>query len=433
MSSNRSLPLMIAVSCSLLLAACGGGGSPTPDPVVPDPGVPANDPTPSVIPTPPTFSGVVHGVTSTSDRGAGSLRECLEQCAAGDQIRFDASLAGSTITLEKPLVITCDVHIRGPAPGVLKISGQNTTRLIEVEAGITAVIQDLWLQDGAESSAAGVLVNGATLFLDCVAIDDHDITSSSGRGGGMQIVNDGTVIMTDCVVQDCSAYNGAGIVVDHGTLVARRCIISDNTTTGNAGAGVLVQDEAYFENCVFCDNKAVGRNGGALAVYADPVHPSGDVTLVHCTLKWNEAENGAAISNNGGTVRLYGVAVDSQSTLDPTIHADIFNTGGVFIVEHSYVANGTNSPLVDGVDGNRVGTHAAPLALGILGLADMGGHLLGLQLDPSSILIDAVPPSDALDVEGQPLLEDSSGNPRPVGLGHDVGATEYDPLNAGNR
>ena len=52
-------------------------------------------------------------VTTTSNNGAGSLRQALADAPSGSTITFDASLSGTTIYLAAPLDIVKNVTIDG--------------------------------------------------------------------------------------------------------------------------------------------------------------------------------------------------------------------------------------------------------------------------------------------------------------------------------
>ena len=416
MQLNRFYALILAVTCAWTLAACGGGSGGAPADVSETP------PAPSVAPDQPTYTGTTHDVTSSADSGAGSLRECLSLCVSGDRIEFDDTMSGVTIELNSPLVIDCDIHIQGPPSGDLKISGEGRSRVLEVEPGVTAVIRDLWIQNGSESSAAGIELDGAVLFLERVVIHDNAVSSTVGRGGGIQTLNASTLVMTDCIVQRCEAFNGGGIAHDGGLLIARRCAFVANNTTGNAGAAVVTQARCMFENCIFEGNVAPGGWGGAIFISGGD--DDGDVTMIHCTLDNNEAEEGGAIANSEGVLRLFGVAIGAHTTLDPAVNADVHQDLGVLVVRNTYISNGSNTPIVDGIDGNRAGTTAAPLDLGLMSLTDLGGPIPHMILETTSILIDSISPLESLNLDGQPLLEDSSGNTRPAGAASDIGSTE---------
>ena len=74
-------------------------------------------------------------ITVTSSRGGteeGTLRWAVAQTTGGEIIRFDARLAGATITLDSTLVITRPITIEGPADEGITLSGGGRGRVIEI-------------------------------------------------------------------------------------------------------------------------------------------------------------------------------------------------------------------------------------------------------------------------------------------------------------
>jgi hypothetical protein len=57
-------------------------------------------------------------------------------------------------------------------------------------------------------------------------------------------------------------------------------------------------------------------------------------------------------------------------------------------------------------------------------LADNGGPTMTHALGAGSVAIDVIPEADCVDADGEPLMTDQRGEPRPVGDGCDVGAFE---------
>src|SRR6267142_1593575 len=74
-------------------------------------------------------------VSNTKDSGAGSLRQALLTAAPGDTIDFAANVKG-TIKLNSTLTITKNVTISGPGATTLRISGNDTVRILSVNPGI---------------------------------------------------------------------------------------------------------------------------------------------------------------------------------------------------------------------------------------------------------------------------------------------------------
>jgi hypothetical protein len=74
-------------------------------------------------------------ITVTSSRGGteeGTLRWAVAQTTGGEIIRFDARLAGATITLDSTLVIANAITIEGPADEGITLSGGGRGRVIDI-------------------------------------------------------------------------------------------------------------------------------------------------------------------------------------------------------------------------------------------------------------------------------------------------------------
>src|SRR5260370_23516299 len=83
-------------------------------------------------------------VTNPADSGAGSLRDAIAAAQSGDQIVFDTSIKGQTITLtSEPLAITQSLDIEGPAADKLAVSGNHASRIFPVSGGADALLSRL--------------------------------------------------------------------------------------------------------------------------------------------------------------------------------------------------------------------------------------------------------------------------------------------------
>src|SRR5437016_4036102 len=98
-------------------------------------------------------------VTLTSDTGSstaanqGDLRYCLLNAGTGDTIQFAVqgviTLSGSELPQ-----ITHDLTITGPGAGLLTISGNNASRVFEIDAG-QVVISGLTITGGYDTAIIG--------------------------------------------------------------------------------------------------------------------------------------------------------------------------------------------------------------------------------------------------------------------------------------
>ncbi|MGE5660570.1 MAG: hypothetical protein ACM37W_28610, partial [Actinomycetota bacterium] len=87
-------------------------------------------------------------VTNNNDSGVGSLRATISAAAAGDIITFDPSLANKTITLTSgQLAITKDLTLDAASASNLTISGNNSSRILEV-GSVKFTLKNLKLTQG---------------------------------------------------------------------------------------------------------------------------------------------------------------------------------------------------------------------------------------------------------------------------------------------
>src|SRR5262249_30836050 len=80
-------------------------------------------------------------VLNALDKGDGSLRDAIGHARDGDTIVFDQSLSGQTITLTSgALVIKNSLDIEGPGANRLAVSGNDSSRIFDISAGLTVTI-----------------------------------------------------------------------------------------------------------------------------------------------------------------------------------------------------------------------------------------------------------------------------------------------------
>src|SRR6516165_2308198 len=95
-------------------------------------------------------------VTSPADSGDGSLRAMIAAAQDGDQIVFDPSLQGQTITLTSgELAITKSLDIEGLGADQLGVSGNHASRIFAISGGVTVTIAGLTVTNGREVGATG--------------------------------------------------------------------------------------------------------------------------------------------------------------------------------------------------------------------------------------------------------------------------------------
>lgn len=159
--------------------------------------------------------------------------------------------------------------------------------------------KDVTIVDGNNSvrcfkiDHADVLIEGLTI---------QNGKNTSGFGGGVNIVNNGTV--RNCVLRNNEARDGGGVALDNGGLVencymygntarygggirllnggeVRNCVISGNTTP-YYGGGVNIWNGGKVKNCVITDN--TGPNGAG-------IRTRGNSNIYNCIIYYNNGDN----------------------------------------------------------------------------------------------------------------------------------------------
>jgi hypothetical protein len=311
-------------------------------------------------------------VTSLSDSGAHSLQAGIE---SGDAtIAFAPGLHG-TITLDSELQINQSVTIDGPGANELFVSGNNSSRVFEIEAG-QVTISGLTITDGQEVAAngGGILVDaGATLNLDQVVVSGNsayaDSAGNFGNGGGIE--NDGSLTVTQSLFTNNLASGGeyaapitgpitegsaGGAIDSQGPLLT----VSDSQFTGDKAVGpatgtgegnggaINSSSPATITYSTFNGNEALGRtsNGGALTTGENENFAAPSMAISTCTFTGNEAV-GASGANNSAAV-FGGEALGGAMA----------NAGPLTIANSSFTGNvaqgGNQGDNVGGVDPNPV-------------------------------------------------------------------------------
>src|SRR5207302_1486338 len=95
-------------------------------------------------------------VTNTLDSGKGSLRAEIAAAQPGDTIRFAGKLTNQTITLTSgELVINKSLDIEGPSAGRLTVSGNNASRVFDIQGGVTVTLAGLTIANGQVADDLG--------------------------------------------------------------------------------------------------------------------------------------------------------------------------------------------------------------------------------------------------------------------------------------
>jgi hypothetical protein len=329
-------------------------------------------------------------VTSTADSGAGSLRDAVANVCSGTTITFNLPGAGPhTITLTTgELAVAKNVTINNNSGESITVSGNNASRVFNINSGKTAAIIGLTISGGNNAGSGGGVLNDGTLTLvNSTLSGNHAGTDGGGISTSATAISL-TLINTTISGNNANA-NGGGVAVLGGTMTSINSTITNN----------------FADN----DNNTTGTGGGIAA-------SAGTTTLKNTIVAGNFNEDGAS-----------DAADDISGTVDPASSFNLIGTGG---------AGG----LTNGVNNNQVG-----VAAGLGALASNGGLTQTHALLPTSLAIEtgsnANLPTDTFDLDGDantaetlPVDQRGTGFPRTADSADanttqtvDIGAFELHP------
>jgi hypothetical protein len=320
-------------------------------------------------------------VTSTADAGAGSLREALANVCSGTTITFDLTGAGPhTITLTTgELQVAKNVTIKNNSGESITVSGNNASRVFNINSGKTAAIIGLTISGG----------------------------STTGDGAG--IINDGALTVVNSLLTGNAAASDGGAI----------------STTATGTTLTLI-------NTTISGNHAGGSGGGVIVL-------GGTATSINSTITNNVADFDNNAAGNGGGIRAHA----GTTTLKNTIVAGNFNEDGVTDAaddisgtvdaagsSFNLIGAGGAGTLVNGNNNNQVGVANA----GLGPLADNGGTTQTHALLSTSTAVEAGSngnlPADTFDLDGDantaetlPVDQRGTGYPR-VADSQDVDAVQ---------
>jgi hypothetical protein len=316
-----------------------------------------------------------------------------------DHIFFAPSLAGKTITLNgTELLITESLTITGLGANQLTISGNNASRIFEIDgsSGNTKVsLSDLTLTKGATSGrnqGAGIFSNSFN-GNDSLTIQRCVLTqnTSGAEGGAIELrgFSGGTrpalTIQDSTISGNIAGGEGSGINFEGGQLSIARTTVANNkevglteqggglavrqvtgtissstfsgNITGGEGGGIAIQNNSTItlQNTTISGNTS-GRDGGGLYVgyYST-------ATLKNCTITRNHSTSGQGGGiNSPGTTNIHNTIVEgnSDSAGQHDLALGFGGSNGTFNARFSLIQspngqiNGTNTKNITGVSAN---------------------------------------------------------------------------------
>jgi hypothetical protein len=345
-------------------------------------------------------------VTSTSDSGAGTLRQAIidnEAAGGGNTINF--SVTGTIVLTSDKLLITKDVTIAGPGARLLTVQrstagGTPDFSIFRIDSGTATVnVSGLTIANASGAFEAALYnLSGATVNVSDCTVTGNNIT---GFGGGV-FNESGTVTLSNCAITNNTASQGAG-VDNQSTMTLRNCTVANNTatttSTSSGGGG------------------GIANLGGAT------------LTLVSCTITGNSATTNLTSGGGGGvfnasfgTLHIGNTIVASNSTnqTGDDVRGD-FASDGYNFIRNGDGASGFNRP------GDQAGTSGGLINANLGPLENNGGPTdTRRPIGPSNTIDKGNSFGLTTDQRGRVRTNDNPNIPN-AGDGTDIGAVEVQP------
>ncbi len=343
-------------------------------------------------------------VNSTLDPGDGlcdagecTLREAIDVAnltPAPDIISFDPlvfALPQTILLTSGVLTPTEDLSISGPGAGLLTLSGNGTTRLLESSA-IDLVVDGITLSGGngagnLNTGHGGAIyqAGGNLVLIDSVL--SGNACQALGTGGAVYS-SFGTLALTRSSVSANTCDNVGAIYVQDGSAT-----LLDSTLSGNSGAAgdALRLNSTSFDSALDLINVTISGNStvnGSSAIRSEPT--SGRTTtinLTNCTVTGNTT---SSVSGNGAIWQVPVGGVHATLVRNSIVSANLvggvaLDVEGTLDAASSFNVIGAGGGLSDGVNGNQIGIKVPLLSP----LTNYGGPTATHALLPGSPAINA--------------------------------------------
>jgi hypothetical protein len=235
-------------------------------------------------------------VLNNLDSGPASLRAAIATASPGDTIVFAPRLSGQTVTLGSQLSISKSLDIEGPGAARLTISGNNASRVFDIQGGATVTIAGLTIANGrvVDDSGGGIENEAAATlnFKNDVVINN----TAYGVGGGLWNQIGATVTISNSLFAGNNAFGsltfsypeegfslGGGTTEGGAVDTDGTATVSKSTFIGNLAQGITGSD---------------GTGGGAKA---GAISTDGPLTVTGCVFTGNQARAGDGGPGEAGT------------------------------------------------------------------------------------------------------------------------------------
>jgi filamentous hemagglutinin family protein len=241
------------------------------------------------------------------------------------------------------LKLKTSVSIIGTDPANTILTGDNTSRVLQVDPGVSAKIENLSITQGvapAGESGGGILNQGN------LSIRNSRITNNNAlqNGGGIESVGKTARLrITESNVSENTAKNGGGISNQQGSQAMIRSTVIEKNVASQKGGGIYNNSTIEVQTSQILSN--IANRGGGLYL------KKGDAIIGTSTIARNQSrENGGGLFNGSNTTitnstlsnntAIAGGGVFNRATLrllNSTVSSNTATTGSGIYVDRAEV------------------------------------------------------------------------------------------------
>jgi hypothetical protein len=206
----------------------------------------APSPPPPVAFTPATIAGIVL-VNTLADLRAALASVSVYEIHVNQHITLDGTplAIGMTGVTTRTLTLfgTTSCGSANLATPLCSLSGAGASRVLNVQEGVTLRLAHLLLRDGLASAGQdGGCVNApcATCRVSLDLVEFRNCSAPTGRGGGLAASGGGSLVITDVLIDSCTATLGGGLLDDGGSVNITRLTVTGCAATGDSSDASIV-------------------------------------------------------------------------------------------------------------------------------------------------------------------------------------------------
>ena len=325
-----------------------------------------------------------------ADSPCGTVVYAIAQASDGDRLELAPGVyTENEIVLDKNLTIQGHGSDKTILQAAERVE-EATHRVILINQGIEATIEDVAIQHGKGSFDGGGISNAGILLLNRIIVRRNttglgDLGDTPRSGDGAGIYNNGELIIRESVIEDnftggfslgvsiCSSGRGAGLFNDFiANAKLLDCTIRANRTSvgheGGHGGGLFNQRRANMDitNSLISGNKTgdtANENVSFLRGVGGGIYTSGTLTIDNSTISGNSTgmirdreaiplgdvvSDGGAIYNSGDLNISHSTIVNNTARRGGGISNN--NQFGTIDLSHTIIANNSSFSSADSVD-----------------------------------------------------------------------------------